>query len=115
MPLAAGLDPLASVLDLADGEARRLQKGAEQDAVLRLVLHPAAFRFMAPANPGVSLRAAELIGADIAGAGLDDAGEVLARAVVDLMNGLGMPNGLGAVGFTPDDFRRMFLDSMTIW
>ena len=102
---------------------------------------PAALRFMAPANPGVFLRAAELIGADTSGAGPDDAGEVLARAVVDLMKRLGIPNGLRAVGFTPDDvdalvegvlpqqrltrlspqpatpadFRRMFLDSMTIW
>jgi hydroxyacid-oxoacid transhydrogenase len=102
---------------------------------------PAAFRFMGPGNPEMFLRAAELIGADVSDAGLDDAGEVLARAVVEVMKKAGMPNGLRAVGYTPDDvdalvegvlpqhrvtklsprpataadFRELFLDSMTIW
>jgi hydroxyacid-oxoacid transhydrogenase len=102
---------------------------------------PAAFRFMGPGNPKMFLRAAELIGADVANAGLDDAGEVLALAVIEVMKKAGMPNGLKAVGYTPedvdalvdgvlpqhrvtklsprpataDDFRQLFLDSMTIW
>jgi len=102
---------------------------------------PAAFRFMAPGNPHMFLRAAELIGADIRGAGPDDAGEILAQAVTAIMRKTGMPNGLRAVGYTPDDvdalvegvlpqhrvtklsprpatradFTRLFLDSMTIW
>jgi hydroxyacid-oxoacid transhydrogenase len=102
---------------------------------------PAAFRFMAPGNPEMFLRAAELIGADVGDAGLGEAGEVLARAVVEVMKKAGMPNGLRAVGYGPDDvdalvegvlpqhrvtklsprpataadFRQLFLDSMTIW
>ncbi|MCX8032429.1 MAG: iron-containing alcohol dehydrogenase [Thermoleophilia bacterium] len=102
---------------------------------------PAAFRFMAPGNPHMFLRAAELIGADTRGAGPEDAGEIVAQAVIDLMRKAGIPNGLSAVGYTPDDvdalvqgvlpqhrvtklsprpataedFRKMFLDSMTIW
>ncbi len=102
---------------------------------------PAAFRFMSPGNPKMFLRAAELIGTDVSDAGLDDAGEVLACAVIEVMKKAGMPNGLQAVGYTPDDvdalvegvlpqhrvtklsprpataadFRRLFLDSMTIW
>jgi len=102
---------------------------------------PAAFRFMAPRNPEMVLEAARLIGADTAGAGPDDAGEILAQAVIEVMKKAGMPNGLRAVGYTPDDvdalvegvlpqhrvtklsprpvtaadFRQMFLDSMTIW
>jgi len=102
---------------------------------------PAAFRFMAPGNPDMFLKAAELIGADTRGAGPDDAGEVLARAVTEVMKTAGMPNGLRAVGYTLDDidalvegvlpqhrvtklsprpatasdFRQLFLDSMTIW
>ena len=102
---------------------------------------PAAFRFMGPGNPRMFLRAAELIGADVSAAGLDDAGEVLALAVIEVMKKAGMPNGLRAVGYTPDDvdalvegvlpqhrvtklsprpataadFRQLFLDSMTIW
>jgi len=102
---------------------------------------PAAFRFMAPGNPEMFLRAAELIGADVRGAGPGDAGEVLARAVIEVMKKAGMPNGLRAVGYQPGDvdalvegvlpqhrvtklsprpataadFRQLFLDSMTIW
>jgi hydroxyacid-oxoacid transhydrogenase len=102
---------------------------------------PAAFRFMAPANPGACLQAAALIGAETRGAGPEDAGELLAQAVIEVMKRVGMPNGLRAVGFTPEDvpalvegvlpqhrvtklsprsasaedFRQLFLDSMTIW
>jgi hydroxyacid-oxoacid transhydrogenase len=102
---------------------------------------PAAFRFMAPANPAMFLLAAELIGADVSGVGPDDAGELVAQAVIEVMKKAGIPNGLRAVGYTPDDvdalvegvlpqhrvtklsprpvtaadFRQMFLDSMTIW
>ncbi len=102
---------------------------------------PAAFRFMAPGNPDACLQAAALIGADMRGAGPDDAGELLAQAVIEIMKKVGMPNGLRSVGFTPDDvpalvegvlpqhrvtklsprpasaedFRQLFLDSMTIW
>jgi hydroxyacid-oxoacid transhydrogenase len=102
---------------------------------------PAAFRFMAPGNPDMFLKAAELIGADTHGAAPDDAGEILAQAVIEVMKKAGMPNGLRAVGYTPDDvdalvegvlpqhrvtklsprpataadFKQMFLDSMTIW
>jgi len=102
---------------------------------------PAAFRFMGPANPCMFLRAAELIGSDTREAGPDDAGEILAQAVTEMMRKVGMPNGLRAVGYTPDDvealvagvlpqhrvtklsprpasatdFGQLFLDSMTIW
>lgn len=102
---------------------------------------PAAFRFMARGNPGMFVRAAELIGADVSDAGPEDAGEILAAKVIEVMKLAGMPNGLRAVGYTPDDvdalvkgvlpqhrvtklsprpaaaadFRQLFLDSMTIW
>ena len=33
----------------------------------------------------------------------DDAGELLASTIIDLMRATGMPNGLGAVGFEGDD------------
>jgi hydroxyacid-oxoacid transhydrogenase len=102
---------------------------------------PAAFRFMASGNPDMFLKAAGLIGADTRGAGPDDGGEILANAVIAVMEKANMPNGLRAVGYTPDDvdalvegvlpqhrvtklsprpasaedFRHLFLDSMTIW
>ncbi len=109
---------------------------------MSVILHaPAVFRFTAPADPARHLRAAALMGADVAGAGPEEAGEALAGAVVDLMRRTRMPNGLRAVGFGPEDvdrlvagtlpqhrvtklsprpadeatLRRLFLDSMTCW
>ena len=64
---------------------------------------PAVFRFTAPANPPRHLYAAQLMGVDTSGARPEDAGEVLAGAIVDLMRRTGMPNGLSAVGYGPDD------------
>jgi hydroxyacid-oxoacid transhydrogenase len=102
---------------------------------------PAVFRFTASANPERHLEAARLMGVDTAGAAAKDAGDLLAGAVVALMQKAGIPNGLGAVGykaadvdklvegtlpqhrvislsprpFTPDDLRKLFLDSLTCW
>ena len=102
---------------------------------------PAVFRFTAPSKPERHLRAAELMGANVSDAGPEDAGEVLAGAVIDLPREIGVPNGLSAVGYGPDDatelaagampqhrviklaprpvseqdLRQLFPDSMTIW
>ena len=102
---------------------------------------PAVFRFTAPTNPAKHLYAARLMGADTAGASPDDAGEVLAGAIIAIMQRVGMPNGLKAVGFGPADvdhlvagtlpqhrvtklsprpagqaeLKQLFLDSMTLW
>ncbi len=64
---------------------------------------PAVFRFTAQANPERHLYAAKLMGADVSDVDLKDAGEVLASVMIDLMRKTGIPNGLSAVGFTPDD------------
>jgi hydroxyacid-oxoacid transhydrogenase len=102
---------------------------------------PAVFRFTASATPELHLYAAKLMGKDVSGAKLEDAGEMLAGAVVELMQKVGMPNGLKAVGFTPEDvdklvqgtlpqhrvtklsprpadaedLKQLFLDSMVLW
>ncbi len=102
---------------------------------------PAVFRFTAPANPEMHLYAAKLMGADISDAAPDDAGEVLAEAIVELMRRVGMPNGLGEVGYDSDDvdklvegtlpqhrvtklsprpasaadLKQLFLNSLTLW
>ena len=102
---------------------------------------PAVFRFTASASPKVHLNAAALLGADIRGVADEDAGEVLAGAIIEVMKKTGMPNGLKAVGFTEadvdalaegtlpqhrvtklsprpankEDLKQLFLDSMTIW
>jgi hydroxyacid-oxoacid transhydrogenase len=102
---------------------------------------PAVFRFTAQANPDRHLEAARLMGADVAEAHQEDAGEILASAIIALMRQAGMPNGLRAVGYGPEDadalvagtivqhrvtklsprpaseaeLKQLFLNSMTIW
>jgi hydroxyacid-oxoacid transhydrogenase len=102
---------------------------------------PAVFRFTAQANPERHIYAAQLMGKDVLDADPEDAGELLASATVDLMRRTGVPNGLSAVGYGPDDvdqlvagtlpqhrvtklsprpanaedLRQLFLDSMTCW
>jgi hydroxyacid-oxoacid transhydrogenase len=68
-----------------------------------IVNAPAVVRFTASTNPQRHLEAAALLGADVAGAGPADAGDVLARRIEALMRATGMPNGVGGVGFTRDD------------
>ncbi len=109
---------------------------------MSVILHaPAVFRFTAKADPARHLEAARLLGAETRGAAPEDAGEILAGAIITIMKRVGVPNGLSAVGFTPDDvdalvagtlpqhrvtklspvpagpdeLRTLFLDSMTIW
>ena len=102
---------------------------------------PAVFRFTAPTNPQRHLHAARLMGQDVSGASLEDAGELLADAIVSLMRRVNVPNGLSAIGYTPGDLDRLvegtlpqrrvvnlsprpvgapelrglFTDSMTLW
>ena len=102
---------------------------------------PAVFRFTAQADPMKHLYAAMLMGADVSDAKPDEAGDLLSGAIVDLMRQTGMPNGLSAVGYGPDDvddlvagtlpqhrvtklsprpadardLEHLFLESMTCW
>lgn len=102
---------------------------------------PAIFRWQAGAKPERHLEAARLMGVDIRGASLDDAGEILSDALTSLMKDVGMPNGLNAVGIveadldalvqgtlpqsritqlaprpaSESDYRDLFAASMTIW
>ena len=64
---------------------------------------PAAFRFMAPSSPQRFLAAAQALGADISGAGPEDAGEVAAQTVIGYMKRLDIPNGLSGVGYNEAD------------
>jgi hydroxyacid-oxoacid transhydrogenase len=102
---------------------------------------PAVFRFTASVNPQRHLQAARLMGVDTSDAREEDAGELLACAIVEVMQQTGMPSGLKAVGFTlddvdqlvegtlpqhrvtklsprpadADDLKKMFLDAMAYW
>lgn len=68
---------------------------------------PAVFRFTAPADPARHLYAARLMGADVSGAAPEEAGDLLTGAIIDLMRRTGMPNGLQAVGFGPEDVDQL--------
>jgi hydroxyacid-oxoacid transhydrogenase len=64
---------------------------------------PAVFRFTAESNPELHLYAASLMGVDTSQAKGEDAGELLADAIIQIMQRVGMPNGLGEVGYSSDD------------
>ncbi len=64
---------------------------------------PAVVRFTHASSPERHLRAAAALGADVSDATPGEAGEVLRERVVHFMRSLGMPNGLGAVGFARED------------
>ena len=68
---------------------------------------PAVFRFTASANPQRHLLGAQLMGVDISAVAEADAGAVLATAIISLMQQTGVPNGLGAIGFTKADIPKL--------
>jgi alcohol dehydrogenase class IV len=103
---------------------------------------PEAFRFTFPACPERHLRVAELLSPPGAGgAEPDEPGERLPAVLIALMRDVGMPNGIGAVGYRQDDvdalvagavkqqrllttaprlpteeeIARIFLRSLTLW
>ena len=102
---------------------------------------PAVFRFTAPANPERHLYAARLMGVDTSDADPESAGDLLADTIIDLMRKTGIPNGLSAVGYGPEDvddlvtgtlpqhrvtklsprqadaedLKQLFLDAMSYW
>ena len=102
---------------------------------------PAVFRFTASANPERHLKAAEVLGADVAGAKSEDAGKILADTITGFMQRLNVPNGLSALGYgsshipalvegtlpqhrvtklsprqaAREDLARLFEDAMVAW
>ena len=102
---------------------------------------PAVFRFTGEVNPERHLYAASLMGVDVTDTALEDAGDLLADTMIDLMRQTSMPNGLGAVGYKLEDvdalvagtlpqhrvtklsprpagaeeLRQLFVGSMTLW
>jgi hydroxyacid-oxoacid transhydrogenase len=102
---------------------------------------PAVYRFTAPASPERHLKAAEILGAKVSHARLEDAGKILAGRIVEFMRDLEVPNGLRQLGYEtedipalvegtlpqhrvtklspraagPDDLARLFEESMAAW
>jgi len=64
---------------------------------------PAVFRFTAPACPERHLEAAAALGVDVSGIQLADAGKVLSDTLTALMNRVGVPNGLKALGYSSSE------------
>ena len=102
---------------------------------------PAVFRYTAPSNPKRHLKAAELMGADVSGKHPMESGNILANAIIELIQKIHIPNGLGAIGYKESDSRllakgampqhrviklsprpvteadltQIFMESMTLW
>ena len=72
-----------------------------------IVNAPSVFRFTAQACPERHLRAAEYLGGDTAGAGIDDAGERVASRIIELMRATGIPNGISGVGYGEADIEAL--------
>jgi hydroxyacid-oxoacid transhydrogenase len=68
---------------------------------------PAVFRFTASANPQKHLYAAKLLGVDVSEAREEEAGNILADALIAVMKQTGMPNGLSALGFSEADVEKL--------
>ncbi len=68
-----------------------------------IVNAPSAFRFTGQACPDRHLEAAALLGADIKGATVTDAGEMVAQTLEKMMQATHMPNGVGGVGYGETD------------
>ena len=72
-----------------------------------IVNAPAVYRFTGPACPERHMKAAEGMGADVEGAALEDAGNILADRVIDMMRQTDIPNGLRGVGYSEDDLEAL--------
>ena len=72
-----------------------------------VLVSPAVFRFTASTNPELHLYAASLMGADVTSADKKDAGEILANELIRIMRATGIPNGLEAVGYGPNDIEEL--------
>jgi len=68
---------------------------------------PSVFRFTARACPDRHLEGAACLGADGRGATVEDAGEVVARALEKLMQQTRIPNGLSGVGYGEPDLKAL--------
>lgn len=80
---------------------------------MSVILHtPAVVRFTAAACPDRHLRAAAALGANVSGASVEDAGEILADRVIHFMKLMKMPNGLREVGYGEDDIPALVAGTM---
>jgi hydroxyacid-oxoacid transhydrogenase len=106
-----------------------------------IVNAPAVYRFTSQACPERHLRAAEVLGAKVHGARLEDAGKILADQIIAIMRDMRVPSGLRELGYQssdipalvegtlpqhrvtklsprpagPEELAKIFENSMSIW
>ena len=68
---------------------------------------PSVVRFTASASPARHLEATRLLGGNVIGAGEEDAGEVLAGCIIQMMRDTDMPNGIAALGYGESDLAAL--------
>lgn len=68
---------------------------------------PAIFQYTAEATPERHMSGAMCLGADVTGASVTDAGEVLSKRLIELMRDTHMPNGLSGVGFDESHIKAL--------
>ena len=68
---------------------------------------PSVFRFTGPSNPRRHIEAARALGLDVEGAKDEDAGEILAQAMIGYFKRFKVPNGLQDVGFSETDIPKL--------
>jgi len=84
------------------------EKGMVPHGLSVVINAPAAFRFTADASPDRHLRAAAALGVPgTEGADPDDAGDLLAGRLEEMMRATGLPSGLEALGYSEDDVPRL--------
>ncbi|TAG02027.1 MAG: iron-containing alcohol dehydrogenase [Betaproteobacteria bacterium] len=68
---------------------------------------PSVYRFTGEAAPERHLEAAQFLGAEMRGANTNDAGEIVAAKLIEMMRAVNFPNGLNAVGYTDADAEQL--------
>ncbi|MGC2856418.1 hydroxyacid-oxoacid transhydrogenase [Novispirillum sp. DQ9] len=89
------------VADGYDQAREQTNQGMVPHGLSVVINAPAAFRFTADTAPERHLIAARALGAP--GGGVDEAGEVLAGRLEEMMRATGIPNGLEALGYGTGD------------
>ncbi len=64
---------------------------------------PSVYRFTGEAAPERHLEAAQFLGTNTKDASAEDAGEIVADKLIEMMRAVNFPNGLNAVGYTDAD------------
>jgi alcohol dehydrogenase class IV len=79
--------------------------------------NPSVWRYTAACSPERHVRAARALGAhaDVRPGDAEEAGEALARRVIELMRAAGIPNGLSALGFAAGDVDALAAGAEPQW